>query len=165
MNRVKKQLVTDQPQERRHPLESGGEKITTFVPLRFSRRGHQKVVVGPYGVDNPVEVIPITSVIPPTLDARLLRTLGRGFYWRHLLDSGEVKTAAEIADKEGVHKVTVNDAVRLSLLSPTIIEAALTGTLSRTVSLEALLRTRMPADWNGQQCTLAGQMTNHIRAE
>ncbi|MBG1251343.1 hypothetical protein [Burkholderia pseudomallei] len=155
MNRVKKRLVTDPPRERRHPLESGGEKITTFVPLRFAKRGHQKVVVGPCGVDNPVEVIPITSVIPPTLDARLLRTLGRGFYWRRLLDSGEFSTAAEIADREGVHKVTVNDAVRLSLLAPAIVEAALKGSLSRTISLEALLRTRMPADWNGQQRTLA----------
>lgn len=155
MNKIKKRLITDQPRERRHPLESGGEKITTFVPLRFAKRGYQKVVVGPHGVDNPVEVTPVTSVIPPTLDARLLRTLGRGFYWRHLLDSGEFNTAAEIAEREGVHKVTVNDAVRLSLLSPTIVEAALTGTLSRTISLEALLRTRMPADWNGQQRTLA----------
>lgn len=32
MNRVKKRLVMDQPRDRWHPLESGGEKITTFVP-------------------------------------------------------------------------------------------------------------------------------------
>jgi len=155
MNRVKKRLITDEPRNRRHPLASGGEKITTFVPLRFAKRGHQKVVVGPYGVDNPVEVTPVTPVIPPTLDAQLLRVLGRGFYWRHLIDSGKFETTAEIAEQEGVHKTAINDAIRLSLLAPAIVEAALTGTLSRTISLEALLRTRMPADWNGQQRTLA----------
>lgn len=121
MNRVKKQLVADQPRERRHPLESGGDKITTLVQLRFAKRGHQKVVGGPCGVDDPGEVTPITSVIPLTLDARLLRTLGRGFYWRHLLDSGEFSTTAEVADREGVRKVTVNDAIRLSLLPSAII--------------------------------------------
>jgi len=33
----------------RHPLQDGGLKITTFVPLQFKKRGIQKVVVGPVG--------------------------------------------------------------------------------------------------------------------
>jgi hypothetical protein len=81
--------------------------------------------------------------------------LGRGFYWRQLLDSGKFETTAEIAEREGVHKTVINDAIRLPLLAPPILEAALTGPMSPTISLEALLRTRMPADWNGQQRTLA----------
>ena len=36
MNRSSKTLVGDgKPHERRHPLEGGGVRITTFVPFHF----------------------------------------------------------------------------------------------------------------------------------
>ena len=40
MNRSSKTLVGDgKPHERRHPLEGGGVRITTFVPFHFKKRG------------------------------------------------------------------------------------------------------------------------------
>ena len=44
MNRSSKKLVGDgKPHERRHPLEGGGVRITTFVPFHFKKRGIKKV--------------------------------------------------------------------------------------------------------------------------
>ena len=86
MNRTgKKLLPTGQPHERRHPLEDGGVRITTFVPLRFKKRGIKKVVVGPVGVEDPVVVSMSAAAITPSKDPTLLRRLLGGttgsIYW------------------------------------------------------------------------------------
>lgn len=151
MNPTRKMLIqTGQPHERQHPLDAGGVKITTFIPLQFKKRGYKKVVVGPVGVDNPVEVAVVEAAIPPSPDSTLLKALGRGFYWQHLLDAGAVEDAAEIAEREGVHRVTVSDALRFALLAPNIVERALEGELPRTMSLETLQRRILPLDWEKQ---------------
>lgn len=155
MSRSRKRiLLTGEPHERRHPLEDGGVKITTFVPLQFKKRGIKKVVVGPAGVDAPV-VVNSSAVITPSHDLPLLKALGRGCYWQHLLDTGAVTDAAAIAKREGIHRATVNDLLRLALLAPDIAQAALEGTLPRTVSLEGLLRGTFPLDWGLQREVIA----------
>jgi hypothetical protein len=157
MNRSSKKLIqTGQPHARRHPLEDGGVKITTFVPLQFKKRGIKKVVVGPVGVDDPVVVNAPGLAISPILDSPLLKTLGRGYYWQHLLDTGAARDAAEIAVREGLHRVTVSDALRFALLAPGIVQAALEGTLPRTMSLEILQRRTIPLDWEVQWVMIEG---------
>jgi len=152
MNPTRKKLIqTGQPHERQHPLDAGGVKITTFIPLQFKKRGYKKVVVGPVGVDDPVVVNAPEPAISPSQDPTLLKALGRGCYWQHLLDMGAVGDAAEIADREGVHRVTVNDALRFALLAPGIVQAALNGTLPRTMSLETLQRRTVQLDWEAQR--------------
>ena len=102
MNQTSKKLIpTGPPHERRHPLQDGGVKITTFVPLQFKKRGLKKVVVGPEGVANPVSVNASAPAITPNQDTFLLKTLGRCYYWQHLLDSGVVANTVEIAAQEG----------------------------------------------------------------
>ncbi|CAK0765421.1 hypothetical protein CCP4SC76_4350002 [Gammaproteobacteria bacterium] len=50
MSKTGKSIVQNgNPYVRRHPLEDGGFKITTHVPLQF-KRGVKKVVVGPQAV-------------------------------------------------------------------------------------------------------------------
>lgn len=61
----KELIPTGQPHARRYPLEDGGVKIITFVPLQFKKRGIKKVVVGPAGVDDPVVVNAPIPVISP----------------------------------------------------------------------------------------------------
>ncbi len=157
MNRTAKKLLpTGKPHERRHPLEDGGMKITTFVPLQFKKRGIKKVVVGPVGVDDPVLVRAAVAVITPSQDPTLPKALGRGYYWQHLLETGAAGDAAEIAEREGLHRVTVSDGLRFALLAPGIVQAALDGTLPRTMSLEVLQRRMMPLDWEGQRGMVEG---------
>jgi hypothetical protein len=148
---AKKLLPTGHPHERRHPLEDGGVKITTFIPLQFKKRGYKKVVVGPVGVVNPVVENISDAAIAPSQDPTLLKALGRGCYWQHLLDIGAAADAAEIAEREGVHRVTVNDALRFALLAPSIVQKALEGTLPRTMSLEMLQRRTLPLKWGEQR--------------
>ena len=153
---AKKLLSTGQPHESMHPLDDGGVKITTFVPLQFKKRGIKKVVVGPVDVDDPVVVSVSAAAITPSQDPSLLKTLARGYYWQQLLDNGAVADAAEIAEREGLHRVTVSDALRFALLAPGIVLAALDGTLPRTMSLEMLQRRMIPLDWVGQRGMIDG---------
>jgi hypothetical protein len=158
MNPTRKKLIpTGQPHERQHPLDAGGVKITTFIPLQFKKRGYKKVVVGPVGVDDPVVINAPEPAISPSLDPTLLKALGRGCYWQHLLETGAAEDAAEIAEKEGLHRVTVSDALRFALLSPGIVQTALDGILPRTMSLETLQRHTIPLDWEEQWVMIQGQ--------
>lgn len=153
---TKKLLPAGQPHERRHPLEDGGVRITTFVPLQFRKRGIKKVVVAPAGVEDPVRVQAAEAVIPPSQDPTLLRALARGFYWQHLLDTGVVEEASEIAEREGLHRVTVNDGLRFALLAPDLVQSALGGLLPRTMSLKVLQRRSVSLDWGEQREMIAG---------
>lgn len=153
---AKKLLPNGQPHERRHPLEDGGVRITTFVPLQFRKRGIKKVVVAPAGVEDPVNVQAASAALAPSLDPTLLRVLARGFYWQHLLDTGVVEDAAEISEREGVHRVTVNDGLRFALLAPDIVRSALDGSLPRTMSLEVLQRRSVSLQWEAQRGMVDG---------
>jgi len=156
MNRTAKKLLpTGLPHERHHPLEGGGVRITTFVPLQFRKRGIKKVVVAPVGVEDPVKIQAAEVALPPSQDTTLLKILARGFYWQHLLDTGVVEEASEIAEREGLHRVTISDALRFALLAPDLVEAAFEGKLPRTMSLERLQRQNMPTDWEAQHRVFA----------
>lgn len=155
MNRYSKKLVGDgKPHERRHPLEGGGVRITTFVPFHFKKRGIKKVIVAPEGVSQPVAITE-TPLLTPEQDRPLLKAMGRGIYWQQLIDNGTVSCAIEIAEREGIHRSTVSDLLRLSLLAPDIVQAAYEGRLPRAVSLEAILRAKVPLDWNEQRHMIA----------
>ncbi len=155
MNRSSKKLVGDgKPHERRHPLEGGGVRITTFVPFHFKKRGIKKVIVAPEGVSQPIAVTD-TPVLTPEQDRPLLKALGRGIYWQQLIDNGTVASGTEIAERECIHRSTVNDLLRLALLAPDIVQAAYEGRLPRAVSLEAILRAKVPLEWNEQRRLIA----------
>ena len=105
------------------------------------------MVFGPDGTAEPVALTTSAPAIPPCLDPALIKALGRGDYWQRLLDTGAVADTGEIAQREGLHKVTVNDAVRFALLAPDIVQAALDGHLPRSLSLESLQRDSIALDW------------------
>ena len=63
--------------------------------------------------------------------------------------------ATEIAEREGIHRSTISDLLRLALLAPDIVQAAYEGRLPRAVSLEAILRAKVPLDWNEQRRLIA----------
>ena len=155
MNRSSKTLVGDgKPHERHHPLEGGGIRVTTFVPFHFKKRGIKKVIVAPEGVSQPVAITE-TPILTPGQDQPLLKAMGRGIYWQQLIDSGVVVSATEIAEREGIHRSTISDLLRLALLAPDIVQATYEGRLPRAVSLEAILRAKVPLDWNEQRRLIA----------
>lgn len=114
----------------RAPPPAGGRRGAHhhLRSLHFKKRGVKKVIVAPEGVSQPVAVT-ATPVLTPEQDRPLLKALGRGIYWQQLIDNGTVTSGTEIAEREGIHRSTVNDLLRLALLAPTS-----SGRLRRTAA-------------------------------
>lgn len=121
-------------------------KFTTFIPIRFKRRGGRKVIVPP--ADNGG---PSNAQRAPQHDAPLLVALSRAFHWQRLLDEGVVGSGSDIAEREGLHPSTVNEALRLTLLTPDVVQQVLAGHQPRTLSLKWLQLHPLSSDWTTQR--------------
>ena len=67
-----------------------------------------------------------------------------------LLEEGGYRSAAEIAEAEGVTRSFVNRLLRLTLLAPKIDEAMLEGRQRRGMAMQELMRA-VPRAWREQR--------------
>ncbi len=109
-------------------------KMETFLPLQFRRRGAQRVIVDDRYVH----------------DVKLLEGVARAFYWQHLLDTGVMKSGSDIARAEGLHPSVPNELMRLTLLAPDIIEKLMMGSQPRRMNLIWFRSNPLPVDWSAQ---------------
>jgi hypothetical protein len=98
--------------------------ITVHVPLRFTVRGGRKTIVIGHG----------SHKAPKTrFDNSIAKVLARAFRWKQKLDDGTYATMVELAKAERINESYVTRLVRLNLLAPDIVEAALDGRTQLTV--------------------------------
>lgn len=116
-----------------------GAKLTTFIPVRIKRHGGRKVVI-PAVAGNKM----------PEHDAPILTALSKAFHWQRLIDEGIVKSGSDIARQEGLNQSTVNELLRLALLSPDVVRGILDGHQPKTLSLIWLKNNLLPPDWDEQ---------------
>lgn len=116
-----------------------GAKLTTFIPVHIKRHGGRKVVIPAAAGDK-----------LPEHDAPILTALSRAFHWQRLIDEGIVSSGSDIARREGLHQTTVNELLRLTLLSPTLVRSILDGQQPKTLSLLWLKNNLPPSDWDDQ---------------
>ena len=116
-----------------------GAKLTTFIPVRIKRHGGRKVVI-PAAVGDKM----------PEHDAPILTALSRAFHWQRLIDEGIVSSGSDIARQEGLNQSTVNELLRLALLSPAVVRNILDGHQPKTLSLIWLKNNLLPTDWDEQ---------------
>ena len=110
-------------------------KMETFLPLQFRRRGAQRVIVDDRYVH----------------DVKLLEGVARAYYWQHLLDTGVMKSGSDIARAEGLHPSVPNELMRLTLLAPDIIEKLMMGRQPRRMNLIWFRSNSLPVDWSAQR--------------
>ena len=122
-----------------------GAKLTTFIPVRIKRHGGRKVVI-PSAAGDKV----------PEHDAPILTALSKAFHWQRLIDEGIVDSGSAIARREGLHQTTVNELLRLTLLSPTLVRSILDGQQPKTLSLLWLKNNLPPSDWDEQHVLFDG---------
>ena len=68
-----------------------------------------------------------------------------------MLESGEIKSVKEIAEKEGVERTYAGDVLRLKYLAPEIVTMIMNGTQPRTLNVSHLIRQQLPLDWEAQK--------------
>lgn len=114
------------------------EVITIQVPFRVVKRGGQKEMRLPDG-----------AAQPSRTDNTLVKALARAFRWKRMLETGEFASISELAEKEGIAFTYMARVMRLSLLSPEIVDAVMNGHQPASITL-ANLMDPFPADWKEQ---------------
>ena len=124
-------------------LSRDGRSITVRVPMAFAKRGGRKLVVSPDGV---------ATVASSRLrvDNTMIKALARAFRWRKLLETGVFATVEEIAAAEKINASYVGRVLRLTLLSPAIVEAILDGRQPPEMTLAVLMKPLSVA-WHRQR--------------
>ena len=121
----------------------------TLVPLTIKRRQNRKLLIPP----TPESAAATTG----GLDAPMIKTLGKAFYWKRLIDEGVYPTTADLARALKVETGWAAEVLRMTLLAPDIVEAILDGRQPRHLNLHTLRGRQdlLPRDW-GEQRRLLG---------
>ena len=127
-------------------ISGDGRTATVSIPVTFRQRGGRKQILSPPGV---------TPWLPaPRVDTSLVKAIVRAHRWRQMLESGEYNCSAELAKAEKIKASYLSRILRLTLISPDIIEAILSGSQPSTLQLDDLLKP-LPAAWSQQRSKLA----------
>lgn len=100
-------------------LENGNIKVT--IPIALRSCSGRKRIIAP---DAKIEPVP------------LVLNIARAFRWQKYIDEGKFSNLTELARSIGRDKAHVAKTIRLTLLSPKIIHAALSGTLPQNVGIK-----------------------------
>lgn len=114
------------------------DAVTLHVPFRIVKRGGRKEMQLPDG-----------AMLSRRMDSTLVKALARAFRWKRMLESGEFATIAELAEKEGIAPSYMTRVLRLTLLSPDIVEAILDGKQAPEVTLARVLEP-LSLEWAAQ---------------
>ena len=127
---------------------SDGQRVT-LVPLTIKRRQNRKLLIPP----TPESAAATTG----GLDAPMIKTLGKAFYWKRLIDEGVYPTTADLARALKVETGWAAEVLRMTMLAPDIIEAIFEGRQPRHLNLHTLRGRQdlLPRDW-GEQRRLLG---------
>ena len=118
------------------------QNVTVTVPFAIRKRGGRKLVITPDGVT----AAPMKRA---RVDSTLLKAVARGFRWRRLLETGDFATIEEIADAENINPSYVSRGVRLTLLTPEIVEAILAGRQPEGLTMAKSMEP-FPLEWRRQ---------------
>lgn len=136
---------------------SGPQRVP-LVPLTIKRRQNRKLLIPP----TPAE----SSHTAGGLDVSMIKTLGKAFYWKRLLEEGRYPTATDLAHALKLEPGWVAEVLRLTLLAPDIIEAILDGRQPRHLNLQTLRGRHelLPRDWAKQRDVLGFAQTGPRQA-
>ncbi len=134
-------------------LSKDGCTMTVHIPITLRHQRGRKQVVTPAGA---TPWIPT----PSRVDNTIVKAIVRAYRWRDMLESGRYATVRDLAKAEAINESYLGRILRLTLLSPTIIEAILAGKQPPTLELDDLLQ-QFPIEWDQQ---LGMQSQGVIRA-
>ena len=133
-------------------VSDSGEMLSVQIPLRLRKRGGRKLMVVPEGA---------TLYEPPRarVDNALVKAIARAHRWRRLIESGEYTSITELAAAEKINQSYVCRILRLTLLTPEIVEAILDGRPSKT-NFSAIFIEPFPIEWDAQRLRFQIQARN-----
>jgi hypothetical protein len=127
----------------RPTLSRDGRMMIVSIPISLRRQGGRKQVVTPADA---------TPWMPPPsrVDSTIVKALVRAHRWRAMLESTIHRTVRDLAKAEHINEAYLGRVLRLTLLSPAIIEALLSGQQQTDLELADLLKP-FPIEWAKQE--------------
>lgn len=116
--------------------------MTVKFPIAFKRcRGRKRIMTS--------EGTEFTRPPGPELDNVLVKAIARAYRWQRMLENGEYATLQDLAKAERLSPSYVSRVLRLTLLSPAIVEEALAGNPT-AVPHKQMIAKPFPLDWREQ---------------
>ena len=85
----------------------------------------------------------------------MMKAVARAFRWRRMMEAGRFATINELAAAEKINSSYVSRLLRLTLLSPDIVEGILDGRQAAGMTLSGLMEP-FPVEWEAQREPLPG---------
>jgi hypothetical protein len=117
----------------RPTLSGDGRTMVVSIPISLRRQGGRKSVV------TPADAAPWTPS-PSRVDNTIVKALVRAHRWRGMLETKDFATARDLAKAENINEAYLGRVLRLTLLSPAITEAILSGQQPDGLELADLLK-------------------------
>jgi hypothetical protein len=128
-------------------MSNPSDTIRVVIPLAIRRRNGRPRVLPPEDV---------AARQARAQDPHILKALGRAWAWRRRLESGEVATAGDLANLEGVTERFVSRTMRLAYLSPEVLERMLVEREPPATTWNDLVKTASAA-WTKQTEQIFGR--------
>ena len=121
-------------------MTAAPETIRIVIPLTIKRRNGRPRILPPADIE---------AAEGAMADPKLLRAIARAWDWRRRLERGEAATLKDIARSENVTVPFISRFLRLSYLSPEILERLLIHRQPCALSLDKLAATAL-VPWHEQ---------------
>jgi len=126
----------------RPKLSRDGRTMVVSIPISMRRTGGRKKVI------TPANAAP-WSPPPARIDNTIVKALVRAHRWRNMLEQKIFRSVRDLAKAEKINESYLCRVLRLTLLSPEITEAILSGKQSAGLELSQILKS-FPTDWAEQ---------------
>ncbi len=123
-------------------MTNGREDLITNIPMTFKKRSGKAVIVMPNGE----RAIARREAI---IDNSMIKVLARAYHWQRMLLEGTHSSIDDLARSEKITPSFVSRVLRLSYLSPKIVEAILDGKHPAHLTLKDLMEP-FPLEWDRQ---------------
>lgn len=127
-------------------ISTDGARLTVHLPMKIRRWGGRKVVMAPQGAAHEPQ--------RPRVDSSLVKAIARAYRWQRLLEEGTYASMRDLAAAEKISPTYISRLLRLTLLSPTLVEAALDGHVRGPVT-ERWLSGQIVSEWDLQGAVTA----------
>lgn len=120
-----------------------GDCVVLTIPMVFRRRNGRREIILPQGADG-------TAAAQSEPNRPLAVALARAWHWQEMLDSNQVGSVDELANRLHLDPTYVARILRLTALTPGLVEAVLSGEEPDGLS-QRKLSAKLPLNWHEQQ--------------